>query len=228
MKHECMATTLKPKPNNPNKSVQKSQERKNHINFCQMWRFCSLFSLIVISWCIMNFCHKVVRNSQNCGKTNHGFCTMIAHQLTYIDACAWVFGQKQNRNHALTTAFTGLGPRSLFSLPKTEDTDERKAFGYFWGDKRKIETGTVVESKFDKCFEDWKKAGISVLYLRRITMKGTIYTLYVYVYLGMTYITMTTLRALELTGGHSHWAKVTVWQDCSSKSLGLLQQPGYD
>ena len=51
---------------------------------------------------IMNSCHKVVRsvkntalklygdcakqfvrNAQNCGKTNNGFCTMIKHQLTH-------------------------------------------------------------------------------------------------------------------------------------------------
>ena len=33
----------------------------------------------------------------------------------HIDDCTWVFGQKQNRNHALTTVFTGLGLRWIFS-----------------------------------------------------------------------------------------------------------------
>ena len=66
---------------------------------------------------------------------------------SHIDACAWVFSQKQNRNHASTTVFTGIGPRWLFSLPKTEDTDERKTFCYDWGDGRKTETGAVGDTK---------------------------------------------------------------------------------
>ena len=89
--HECMAMTLKPKPNHPNGSVQKSQD---------------LFSSIAMAWCIINSCHKVVRslrnttlklcadcakqfvrNAQNCGNTNHGFCIMITHQLTYRCLC---------------------------------------------------------------------------------------------------------------------------------------------
>ena len=49
---------------------------------------------------------------------------------SHIDAYAWVFGQKQNRNHASITVFTGLGLRWLFPLPKTEDLDESKAFCY--------------------------------------------------------------------------------------------------
>ena len=53
-------------------------------------------------WCIMNSCHKVVRsirntifvrNAQNCGKTNHGFYTIITHQLTNQCLCVsfWPF-----------------------------------------------------------------------------------------------------------------------------------------
>ena len=39
-----------------------------------------------------------------------------------------------------STVFSG--PR-LFPLPKTEDTDKRKALYYNWGDKRKIEAAAV-------------------------------------------------------------------------------------
>ena len=113
--------------------------------------------LIAMAWCIINSCHKVVqtisnitlklcadcmkqfvRNAQNCGKTNHGFCIS-----SYIDACAWIFGQKQNHNHASITVFTGIGPRWLFPLLNTEDTDERKTWCYDWGDNRKIDKETV-------------------------------------------------------------------------------------
>ena len=46
--HGCMAMTLKPQSNRPYGSVQKSQNRKEHIKFGQMWRFCSLFSSIAM------------------------------------------------------------------------------------------------------------------------------------------------------------------------------------
>ena len=141
-----------------------------------------------------DYAKQFVRNTQNCGKINYGFCTMITHQLTdwclclsfwpkitpqlpyspswilhhwnapghtsmivreflaknhvsttiftimdivpwertsssqNIDACVWVFGQKQNNNHASTTVFIGLGRRWLFPLPKTEASDERNRF----------------------------------------------------------------------------------------------------
>ena len=141
-----------------------------------------------MAWCILSSCHKVVRskrnttlklcgdrakqfirNAQNCGKNNHGFCTMITHQLT--QRCLWVFGQKQNRKcWASTNVFTGLGPREPFPLLKTEDTDERKALCYDWGDKRKIETGAIGDTKKHLSrFE--KNPGISVLYLKGFTLE---------------------------------------------------------
>ena len=49
---------MNPKPNYPNGSVQKSQDRKTHLKFGQMWRYCPLFSSIAMTWCIMNSCHK--------------------------------------------------------------------------------------------------------------------------------------------------------------------------
>ena len=39
-------------------------------------------------------------------------------------------------------------PRWLFPLPKTEDTNERKAFLYDWGDKRKIDIEKRVSHVF--------------------------------------------------------------------------------
>ena len=63
------------------------------------------------------------------------------------DACAWVFRQKQNCNHVSTTILTRLGCSWLFPLPKTEDSDERKMFCVDWGDKRKIETLAVDDTK---------------------------------------------------------------------------------
>ena len=74
-----MAMTLKPKPNHPNGSVQKSQDRKRHIKFDEMWRFCSLFSSVEMAWGIMNFCHKIIRSIRN---TTLKLCADYIH--TYI------------------------------------------------------------------------------------------------------------------------------------------------
>ena len=94
-------------PNISMGASRRAKTDKKHIKFGQMWRFCSLFSAIGMAWCIVNSCHKVirsirntilelcancakqfVRNVQSCGKTNHGFCIMIKHQLT--DQCLCV------------------------------------------------------------------------------------------------------------------------------------------
>ena len=81
--------------------------------------------------------NQYVRNAQNYGKTNHGFCTMIT--LQYTHRCLYVgFWPK-----------TKLGPLWLFPLPKTEDTNKRKVACYDWGEKkknRKIETRTVGDT----------------------------------------------------------------------------------
>ena len=123
-----------------------------------MWRFCSLFSSIAMLWCIMNYFQKVVRstlklcsdylkqyasNAQNCGKTNH------AAILQHYNAPAHtsMFWQKQNSNHASTTVFTGHGTRWLFPLTETEDINEKIAFCYDWGDKRKLVTEAIGDTE---------------------------------------------------------------------------------
>lgn len=92
--------------NHPNGNIQRSQGRKNDVKFDQIWRFFSMLSSISMTWCIMNSCHKVVRsirittlklcavcvkqfvrNAMNCGKINHGFCTIITYQLTHRSLC---------------------------------------------------------------------------------------------------------------------------------------------
>ena len=66
-----------------------------------MWRFLVVVFFDCNTWCAMNSCHNVVRsigntilklcvdwekllvrNSQNCGKSKHEFCTMITYHLT--------------------------------------------------------------------------------------------------------------------------------------------------
>ena len=52
-----------------------------------------------------------------------------------------------------------------------------KPICYDWGDKRKIETGTVGDTKKHVSEVFGKNAGISVLYLRGVTLKATSYLL---------------------------------------------------
>ena len=159
-----------------------------------MWRFFSLFSSIAMGWRIVNSCHKIVRsvrnttlklwsdctkkfirNAQNCGKTNNGFCTMMTSAQTSMLVREFL-GKRQNRNQASTTLFPRLGPRWFFLHPKSGDIDERQAFCYDWGDKRKLETGAVGDTKkrVSEVFRGlFKNACISVLYLRGVILKGT-------------------------------------------------------
>ena len=64
---------------------------------------------------------------------------------TSIDVCAWVFGLNKTVIMPQPLYSTDLAPRWLSPLPKTEDSDARKA--YDWGDKRKIEKGAVGDTK---------------------------------------------------------------------------------
>ena len=69
-----------------------------------------------------------------------------------------------------------LVPAKFCSLPKTEDTDERKTVCYDREDKRKIETGAVGDTirRVSEVFREMgKNAVISVSYLRGVTLKGT-------------------------------------------------------
>ena len=133
-----------------------------------MWRFCSF--AIAMVWCVMNFFYKVVwpirsiilklcndcakqfiRNTMNCGTTNHGFCIMITHQLTH--RCRWVsFWPK-----------TLITPRWLLPLPKIEDIDERKAFCY---GHRNRSCWLYQKTYFRRVSRMAKIASISLLYLR--------------------------------------------------------------
>ena len=71
---------------------------------CKGFAYC--FLRFAMAWYTMNSCHEVVRsirntnlklcadcakqfvrNAQNCGKTNYGFCTKITQQLTHQCLC---------------------------------------------------------------------------------------------------------------------------------------------
>ena len=112
----------------------------------------SMFSLIEMAWCIMNSCHKIVRsirnttlklcidgtrqfvrNAQNCRETNHGFCTVIMHQLTHCCLCVSFKSKKKKKSGILPQPpySPDLAPAKLFFFSlKTEDTVERKTFCY--------------------------------------------------------------------------------------------------
>ena len=170
-----MAVTLKPKPNHPNGSFQKSKHRKNYIKLGQMCRFCTLFSSIAMAWCIMNSYNKdvrsirnttlklcsnwgkqFVRNTHHSGKTNQGFCTS-----SHIDVCAWAFAKKKTVIITQPPYSLDLVPSWHLTLQKTWDIDERKAFCYDWGlglrKNRNRSCWRYQKNTFQRGFEDWKK-----------------------------------------------------------------------
>ena len=65
--------------------------------------------------------------------------------------------KKQNRNHASTTAVTGLGDCLLF--PKLKTPIKEKSFAAIEEikEKSKQQLLAIPKSAFQKCFEDWKK-----------------------------------------------------------------------
>ena len=70
-------------------------------------------------------------------------------------------------NHASASVFTGFDPPVTFFLLKTEDTDERKAFCYVCGDKKKIEAEAVGDPKnpFSEMFRGLEKMLALVYYI---------------------------------------------------------------
>ena len=105
--------------------------------------------------------------SEDCSKitkfwaktTSHGYRRKILTTFNYnpdlfrkvitVDE-SWVYVydiETKAKSSQSFTVFTGRGPHWLFRHPKTENTDQWKAFSYDWGDKRKIETGAVGDTK---------------------------------------------------------------------------------
>ena len=72
-----------------------------------------------------------------------------------MDAYAWVFSQKQNRNHTSSIVFTGRGP--LFPKPKTPMKGKRFATIEEMTEKWKQELLAKPKSEIQKCFGGWKK-----------------------------------------------------------------------
>ena len=153
------------KPNHPNGSVQNNQDRKNHVRFGKKWRFCWMFASSAMASCFIYSCHKgihsisntililcadctkqFVRKTLNCRKTNHGFCTIIKHQLTH--RCFCVSFRPKRKPQALT-----------FPFSKTKDTDEKKVFYYDWRDKKiEIRTVGVIKTHISEMFRGLEKS----------------------------------------------------------------------
>ena len=138
MNHDCMTMTLKPKPNHPNESVQKSQNRKKHLKFGQMWRFGSLFSLsamfvrsirnTTLMLCT-NYAKQFVRNTQNCGETNHGFCTIITQQLAHTSMLVHEFLSKNKTVIMSQPPYSPeLASADFFLSPKLKTPMKGKSF----------------------------------------------------------------------------------------------------
>ena len=141
-----------------------------------------------MAWCIINSYHTVVRsirnttlklwanyskqfkvrNAQNCRKNQ----SWILHHDNATAHTFMLVREFLVKNKTLIMPqplySQDLGPRWLFPLTKTEDTDERKMCYHDWGDKRKNQNLAIKKGAFQNCFEDWKKRWhkfiISIIY----------------------------------------------------------------
>ena len=114
----------------------------------------------------MNSCHKVVRsirstilklcddctkqfvrNAQNCGKTNFGFCIMKTHQLPHLCLCM-SFWHSPDLVSADFLVFTKL---------RTPMKGKRFAMIEKTKEKSKQELLAIPKRAFQKYFEDWNK-----------------------------------------------------------------------
>ena len=89
----------------------------------------------------------------------------------YIDTSEWVFGQKQNPNHALIIVFSGLVHADffIFSKLKTPMKGKRLVTIEEIKERSKQELFAIPKS----ISRIGKQAGISVLYLRGVTFDHT-------------------------------------------------------
>ena len=142
---------LKPKPNHQNESIQKIQDRKNHIKF-GMWRFSPLFSSITVAWCIMNSCHKVVRLIRN---TTFKLCTDCEKKFVRN---AQNCGNGNLAIMAQPVHWTGLASADFFLYPTQKTPIKGKHFATIEEikEKSKQELFSITKTAFHKCFEDWK------------------------------------------------------------------------
>ena len=96
-----------------------------------------------------------VGNTQNCGKTNIGFCIIISHQLTHRCLCVsfWPKTKPQLLNSP------DLEPDDFFPLPKLKIPMKGKRFVTIEEikDKTKQELLAIPKTALQKCFENWEK-----------------------------------------------------------------------
>ena len=155
----CMAMTLKPKTNHPSlkrpeepRPKKSRQVRSNvkvlltivngvvHPEFLLQRRaVIKEYYLKLWADCAKQF----VRNGQNCGKTNHGYCSKITHQLTHRCLCVW------NKTVIIPQppCSPDLASAEFFLFSELKTPIKWKAFCYDWGDKNKIETAAVGNTK---------------------------------------------------------------------------------
>ena len=161
--------TLWVKPNHANESVQTSQERKKarQVRLNVKVLLTVFFDCSGAPWILATTlklyadCAKqLIRNAQNCRKTNHGFRVMIAHQrlrdaIRQKRTELWK-NQSWFSSYHSAPAYTSM-PQPAYSMvfaladfflfPEAEVTDERKEFSNDWANKKNIGIGALDDTK---------------------------------------------------------------------------------
>ena len=128
----------------------------------------------------MNSCQKVIRsvrniilqlctncekqfdtNAQKCEKTSHGYHeTMISHQLRVREFLTY----NKTVIMAQPPYSTGLAFAHFFLFPKLKTAMKGKRFATIEEREREKKLLALLKSTFRKCFEDWKKKTLALVY----------------------------------------------------------------
>ena len=102
---------------------------------------------------------QFVRNAQNCGKTNQGFCAMITHQLTHRCLCMTFLTKNKTVIISQPPYSPDQASADFFLFSKLKTPMKGKCFATIEEikEKSKQELLAIPKSAFHKWFEDRKK-----------------------------------------------------------------------
>ena len=137
----------------PMEATEEPKPKKAH----RMWRFSSLFSSIAMAWCIMNFCHKVVRSIRN---TIFKLCGVCVKAPAHISMLVREFLAKNEAEIMPQLPYSPNAPTDYFLFPKLKKPMKGKRFDTIEEIKEKSKPellSKTPKSAFQKYFENRKK-----------------------------------------------------------------------
>ena len=118
---------------------------------------------------------QFVRNVQNCGKTDHGFCNVITYQLSNRCLCVSLWAKNKTIIMSQPPYSPDLASANFFLFPKLKTPRRGKRFATIEKikGKSKQQLLAIPKSAFQKCLENWKKCWHQCIISEGVTLKRT-------------------------------------------------------